>query len=97
VVTLPANTAVLITAGSIAANTYFESIVVPSGSELVFADAAIALQLRTLKVMGALSIGSPTCRVSSNITLTFVGTKATSTGNGDKGIVGAAGTIYLII
>lgn len=96
IVTLPANSSVLISACSLPAGSgsepvYFESIVVPAGSELVFADTAIALKLRTIKVSGKLSIGSPTCRLSSSITLTFNGTRAGAVAGGDKGIFSYVG------
>lgn len=52
-VTLPDNTAVLVTPCSFSAIPYAE-IIVPEGSELIFADAPIELNVGTIWVHGAL-------------------------------------------
>lgn len=90
-VTLPDNTAVLVTPCSFSAIPYAE-IVVPEGSELIFADAPIELNVGTIWVHGALRMGSSTCRLYSNIKLTFVGDKASTPTEG-KGIVGHIGSV----
>jgi hypothetical protein len=69
-VTLPANTKVIIRSCELSTAAYGE-INVPASSELIFDDANIHLRVNTLRVQGALRIGSPTCRMFSNIKITF--------------------------
>lgn len=91
-VTLPANTAVLITSCSIPADLVFGLISIPATSSLVLADADISLQATGIDVAGALIAGSESCRLRSNITITLHGRRPTPgvmmTSNAtDKGIV----------
>ncbi|KAG2451086.1 hypothetical protein HYH02_004354 [Chlamydomonas schloesseri] len=57
----------------LSANTgsHFRRIVVPEGSKLVIDDAPLNLTLTSLLVYGTLSMGSPTCRLRSAISITF--------------------------
>lgn len=64
------------TACSFSANAQYTEVVIPDTSELIFADALISLNVRTIRVFGALRIGSPTCRFYSPITITFFGSRA---------------------
>jgi hypothetical protein len=56
----------------------YEKIVVPASSELIFSDAPINLKVKAIKVDGHLRIGSPTCRIYSDITITLYGPKTTA-------------------
>ncbi len=56
---------VLVTGCSFSATTSFIEITVPESSELIFADAAIELRVRTIRVNGVMRMGSPTCRLFS--------------------------------
>eukprot|EP01112_Ceratiomyxa_fruticulosa_P020896 TRINITY_DN7244_c0_g2_i1.p1 TRINITY_DN7244_c0_g2~~TRINITY_DN7244_c0_g2_i1.p1 ORF type:complete len:1528 (+),score=332.39 TRINITY_DN7244_c0_g2_i1:272-4855(+) len=76
-VTLPANTNVLISSCSLQSGTY-QRIYIPSTSSLIFDDAPITLNVRDIYVEGKLQIGSPTCRLFSEITITFHGINTTS-------------------
>ncbi|KAG2425540.1 hypothetical protein HXX76_013584 [Chlamydomonas incerta] len=49
----------------------FRRIIVPEGSQLVIEDAPLNLTLTSLLVYGNLSLGSPSCRLSSAISITF--------------------------
>lgn len=91
-VTLPDNTKVLVTACSFSVLPY-ASITVPATSELVFADAAISLNVGFIQVSGALRIGSPTCKLFSQITITFFGTRGAPI---DKGIIVEQGGVIEI-
>ncbi len=97
VITLPENSKVLITSCSLE-DAVYEKIVVPSSSELIFSDAPITLNVKAIKVDGHLRLGSPTCRLFSDITITLYGQKTTDNTIGDlmgsKGI-GVDGTIDL--
>jgi hypothetical protein len=77
VITLPANSKVLITSCSLSTAVY-EKIIVPAGSELIFNDAPINLNIKAMLVQGHLRIGSPNCRLYSEITITLHGAKSTS-------------------
>ncbi|KAL4433088.1 hypothetical protein ABPG77_006515 [Micractinium sp. CCAP 211/92] len=70
-ITLPANTKVLLSACSVPPGTMFRQIVVPPGSELIFAEEDMALDVGSLVVGGALRAGGPSCRLASRLTLTF--------------------------
>lgn len=80
-VTLPSNTKVLITACSLSILPYSQ-IVIPAGSELIFADAEISLNVGLISVAGVLRIGSPTCHLYSQLTITFHGNRLDAVGKG---------------
>ena len=88
--TLPANTKVVVGAGSFVGGARYEKIVVPETSELVFRDAGITLVVRALVVAGKLRIGSPTCRMEGPIKIVFWGARGDSAthlnGYGSKGL-----------
>lgn len=94
-ITLPASTSVLVSSCSFSSDVY-SKIIIPEGSQLIFADADISLRVRNIYVQGDLLIGSPTCRLNSYIDIEFVGAKSTSdsiaTSLGSKGI-GVSGSI----
>lgn len=93
-ITLPSGSSVLISSCSLS-NTVYQKIVIPVGTELIFADAPINMRVRNILVQGKLSIGSPTCRLNAPVNITFIGPKVTTdeidTNYGAKGI-GVAGT-----
>jgi len=74
-VTLPANTQVLISSCSIDPTFVFGLITVPFGSSLIFGDAPITFQAHGIQVVGALAIGSPTCRLQNKISITLYGSR----------------------
>jgi hypothetical protein len=90
VITLPADSKVLISSCSLVQGAIYNKIVVPSGSELVFNDADIQINVKAILVQGKLSIGSPTCRLFSRIKITFHGARSDAddlgSGFGTKGI-----------
>jgi len=71
----------------------FNKITIPAGSELIFADAPMQLRVRNVLVQGAFRMGSPTCRLFSNIVINFYGDEGSqqiseiTSGLGTKGIV----------
>ena len=71
VITVPLNTRVLLEPCAVQGNPLFTQILIPYGSELVFADADMHLTVSSILVRGKLSIGSPTCRMKSNIRITM--------------------------
>lgn len=85
-VTIPANSSVLVDAGALARGETFVSITVPETSELIFADSDVELTVGSLQVNGKLWLGAPTCRLSAKITITFRGTRALDTPAGTKGL-----------
>lgn len=89
-IVLPANTKVLVTSCSFNPNDIYNLISIPPTSELIFDDAPITLNVRNIYVQGQLRIGSPTCRLYSNLTITFYGSQTNadmiSIGMGSKGI-----------
>jgi len=88
-VTVPAGFSMVVTAASVSPGTIYGAITIPATSALVFADENIDFHVRRMLVRGALSIGSESCRVYSNITVTIHGIRGD--GN-DKGIE-ATGTL----
>eukprot|EP01122_Echinamoeba_exundans_P006638 TRINITY_DN1906_c0_g1_i1.p1 TRINITY_DN1906_c0_g1~~TRINITY_DN1906_c0_g1_i1.p1 ORF type:complete len:1780 (+),score=203.21 TRINITY_DN1906_c0_g1_i1:139-5478(+) len=74
-VSIPPNSKILSTSMSFASASY-EEIYVPRGSELIFDDGPILLNVVQLRVDGALRIGSPTCRLFSSIRIVFGQPKA---------------------
>ena len=75
-------------------------ITVPSGAKLILNDQPMTLSVREIQVNagGAFLAGSETCRLFSDITITFLGTAADSspavTGATSKGII-SAGTVEI--
>jgi hypothetical protein len=75
IVVLPANTSVLLASCSLAPSSVFDSITVPEGSALVFADADVTLRAYSVTVQGALRAGGPTCRLLSRVNITLYGSR----------------------
>eukprot|EP00798_Chlamydomonas_sp_ICE-L_P010644 gene10644-12323_t len=71
-VSLPQNTKMLVTQCSFTSGNNFRSIYVPSSSQLVFDDADISLVTGRIKVDGKLFAGSPSCRLQSTLSITFL-------------------------
>lgn len=94
-ISIPDNTAVLVTSCSLSTDVY-ERIHIPAGSKLVFSDADISLRVKNIYVEGDLQIGAAECRLNSHIDIEFVGAKSTAddigASYGSKGI-GVSGTI----
>jgi hypothetical protein len=76
-ISIPANKKVLISNCSIVAGAIYNTIIIPSGSELIFNDANITMFVRNIRVEGKLSMGSATCRLFSKINITFWGNYTT--------------------
>lgn len=95
VITLPAASKVLVSSCSFVQGAVYNKIVIPAGSELIFNDADIELNVRAIRVEGKLSIGAPQCRLYSRITVTFHGARSDTddlgSGFGTKGIAVPAG------
>ncbi|EGG17944.1 hypothetical protein DFA_08945 [Cavenderia fasciculata] len=95
VITLPANSKVLISSCSLQAGTIYQKIIVPATSELIFSDANITMHLQDMYVQGKLWIGSSSCRSNGNIELIFHGAYTTADTiaqyMGSKGIAAAVG------
>ena len=85
--TLSANTRYLLSS----ATTISGTLTVPTGAELIFANATFELTARSIDVSGRLRIGSPTCRISTTVQHTITLTGARSDGDsstlGHKGII----------
>lgn len=90
VITIPTNTSVLATAASFSSGVY-QKIVVPVGSELIFDDSPVNLNVKYIDVRGKFWMGSSTCRLFSEITITFYGNKTINGVLQDKGIFVAPG------
>ena len=73
---LPANTNVLLSSCSVDPAVVYGNITIPTGSQLIFADADIAIRATGFIVRGALRAGSATCRLASKITITLHGSRA---------------------
>jgi hypothetical protein len=88
-IAIPANRTVLLTARDVPTDG-FASITVPANATLIFADENIRLRVRFMAIYGSVRIGSPTCRVSSNIVITLYGAATNNSelpeGLGSKGI-----------
>ncbi|KAG1656076.1 hypothetical protein FOA52_005738 [Chlamydomonas sp. UWO 241] len=82
-VKLPENKRVLVTACSFGSGAKLRSIEIPSSSELIFDDSDLMLTIGSIWVGGRLTIGSPGCRVKSNIMLVF---DSQLSGDADLGI-----------
>ena len=93
--TLPANSKVLLAADDTVGN-----VVIPAGSELVFANADVELTAKSVSVLGKLRIGSHSCRFddakTARITLTGVASDSDATSSLHKGVVASgSGSIEL--
>jgi hypothetical protein len=96
-ITVPAGMKVMISSNSLQTATY-NFIAVPVGSELIFNEQDITLNVKGIKVEGKLRIGSDLCRLTSRIAINFFGDKTSSDDlgqtTGTKGIaVYPTGTI----
>ncbi|EFA80459.1 hypothetical protein PPL_07294 [Heterostelium album PN500] len=89
-ITLPANTKVLVSSCSMSSTLVYQKIVVPAGSELIFMDADMTINVRDIMVNGKLIIGTPLCRYNGKINIIFNGAKTLTdtigTFFGSKGI-----------
>lgn len=71
-ITIPDGTRVLLHGNDdIPETTLIRSLMIPPTSALVLADQPTKLKVTDVMVRGALRIGSPTCRMQSDITVTF--------------------------
>lgn len=80
---IPANRTILLSGSDLAvmaATDVINRITVSSTASLIFNDTNMHLRVREIvvQVNGALLIGSPTCRLNSNIDVTFYGSRNTS-------------------
>ena len=72
VATIPAGTKALVRGNrEIPADLLIRQLVVPAGSELIFADRRATYRVRDVRVAGALRIGSAECRVQSRVEFIF--------------------------
>lgn len=86
---------VLLSSKSIPNNVILNRITVLSGGNLIFDDSTIILHVREIYIQSSasLQIGSETCRLGSNINITFHGTQSdsslvdTTTGVTSKGLI----------
>ncbi|EFA79241.1 hypothetical protein PPL_07659 [Heterostelium album PN500] len=78
VITLPANSKVLISSCSIDQDAVYQKIVIPASSELIFSDSSYTMNIHDVDVKGKLTMGSSTCRMNGNIEIIFHGQKTTS-------------------
>eukprot|EP01125_Pyxidicula_operculata_P020153 TRINITY_DN7392_c0_g1_i1.p1 TRINITY_DN7392_c0_g1~~TRINITY_DN7392_c0_g1_i1.p1 ORF type:complete len:1411 (+),score=306.06 TRINITY_DN7392_c0_g1_i1:3-4235(+) len=88
-ITLPENTKVLVTSCTFNPDEIYKKITIPATSELIFSDANIELHIKTMVVNGKLRIGSPQCRLYSQVKIVFEGSRDkddTTTPYGTKGI-----------
>eukprot|EP00955_Chlamydomonas_euryale_P030451 320552-Chlamydomonas_euryale.AAC.32 len=84
-VVLPKNSRVLITACSWpGGSATFNSIDIPSSSELIFDDTPLKLTVGAIWVAGKLSMGAAACRIQSSILITF--SKQLGIGDSDLGL-----------
>lgn len=74
------STSVLLKTNSIPSNVILNRITIMPGGSLIFDDAPISLSVREIYVQaaGSLLIGSETCRLGSNINITFYGSESDS-------------------
>ncbi|KAI3428632.1 hypothetical protein D9Q98_007455 [Chlorella vulgaris] len=70
-IVLPSASKVLLGACMLQQGATYRQIVVPAGSELIFADEDMALDVGSIIVSGAMRAGGPTCRLASRLTLAF--------------------------
>ena len=74
-VTVPAGAPVLLSACCLPAGAAFGRITIPAGAALVLSDSPLNFSARGVVVRGALTAGSPTCRLRSAIAITLVGSR----------------------
>ena len=94
-VTLNTNTRVLVSSCSLSPGVY-GYITIPPTSAVIFSDANISLSTMGISVQGSLTIGSPTCRLKSFITITLHGSRNSQALPADpivKGIAVSGGTL----
>eukprot|EP00040_Diaphanoeca_grandis_P024470 m.134453 g.134453 ORF g.134453 m.134453 type:complete len:1710 (+) comp29740_c0_seq1:166-5295(+) len=91
-ITLPSNTKVLVTSVSFISteSSPYRIIVVPSTSELIFADESITLHVKEMRVMGKFRVGAAACRVQGPILIGFHGDKDDNYTKGLRVIGGVA-------
>ncbi len=76
-VTIPAGKKVLLSSCSVDPTWVFKFVVIPSGSALIFGDAAITFAAKGIDNQGGqFLIGSPTCRLRNYITITLHGKRS---------------------
>ena len=85
-ITLPENSAILISSCSLSPTGTYGTITIPQTSELIFNDATINMKVQNIFVQGHLWIGSETCRLYSYITITLVDGAVLAEPSGKKGI-----------
>ncbi|MBX3222131.1 MAG: hypothetical protein KF795_16555 [Labilithrix sp.] len=72
VVAIPPQTRVLVHGNDdIPAGTLLRQLTIPASSELIFADQAATFRVTDIEVAGAMRLGSPTCRLQSDIRFEF--------------------------
>ncbi|GAM19806.1 hypothetical protein SAMD00019534_029810 [Acytostelium subglobosum LB1] len=95
VITLPANSKVLISSCSLVPGAVYKKIVVPATSQLIFSDSTYSMTIQDIDVRGQLIMGSSTCRMNGNIEIVFSGQYTTNDTiapkMGSKGIAVAKG------
>ena len=76
-VTLPPGAAILLSACALPPNgsLALRSLTIPAGARLVLGDAPLHLTAASIVVRGALTAGSPTCRLRSAINITLTGAR----------------------
>jgi G8 domain len=67
-------------------------VTIPATSELIFSDVAISIQSKGFNVLGAMRIGSPTCRLRSKITITLHGSRGAQSFPADPMVKGISVT-----
>ncbi|KAJ8612429.1 hypothetical protein CTAYLR_006581 [Chrysophaeum taylorii] len=77
-VQLAENKRIIIACNSIGDDEQFGVIRIPSTSELIIADEPISLNVRGIRVYGALRAGSETCRLNAQISITLRGNRPSS-------------------
>lgn len=75
-VTIPSGSSVLISSCSVSSSAVFGTITVPVGTSLIFDDAPISFNAKAFIVAGSLLLGSETCRLRSNISITLHGARS---------------------
>lgn len=89
-VTIPGGKKVLVSSCSIDPSFVFGLVTIPADSQLIFGDAAITFNAHGIRADGSLLIGSPSCRLRNQITITLYGSRnaqALPASNFVKGIV----------
>lgn len=89
-VTIPANTAVLVSSCSVETSFVFGLITVPATSKLIFGDAAISFKATGFNVAGSLLVGSETCRLRNKVNITLYGSRSAQALPADPWVKGIA-------